>query len=199
MIYSERPRAVWSYWTKPTRLEGSDRWLESQYQLMSWALSFETARKHFPSTALITDAPGAQLLVNDLGLEFDAVDTTLEALHDEDANWWILGKLTAYASQDRPFVHIDGDVYLWRPLPQRLLPAPVLGQNPEPFGLSPSYYQPEVIENAVADGGWLPSEWTWVRRRRNSYNAVSCRYLRWQQHRVHSPLCATSVEVTVVR
>lgn len=159
-------RAVWSYWSRPMADAGSAaRWLGTSHHLMSWVLSVETARQHFSSTGLVTDTAGAALLVDELGLPFDEVSTSLDELPPTAAGWWGLGKLMAYGCQAEPFIHVDSDVYLWSPLPDRLLTAPVLGQNLESFTPGASYYTPEVLEDALAHGGWLPDEWLAIRSR----------------------------------
>jgi hypothetical protein len=78
---SEIDRAVWSFWSAPMAAgSGSGGWLESKYHLMSWVFSVEMARRHFRKIALVTDTPGADLLVDGLGLRFDEVSTELDAL-----------------------------------------------------------------------------------------------------------------------
>ena len=63
-----------------------------------------------------------------------------------------------------PFVHIDSDAFLWKPLPYELTSAPVFAQNPELFGPEATYF-PERLECALSQGGsvWLPAEWVWYR------------------------------------
>ncbi|MGH3273739.1 MAG: DUF6734 family protein [Streptosporangiaceae bacterium] len=167
-------RAVWSYWSKPMAAGTGGRWLEPKHHLLSWALSVETARRHFRHTALVTDAAGAALLVDQLGLAFTEVSTELDALADADPDWWALGKLVAYQAQPEPFIHIDSDAYLWGPLPERLTTAPVLAQNIETFRQAASYYQPEVFESALAVRGWLPPEWIQATRLHGELLAAVC-------------------------
>ena len=152
-------RAVWSLWTKPLTDGRGWYWLTPRHHLLSWVLSVETARKHYPRTSLITDDVGAALLVDGLGLEFESVSTRLNDLDRQDAQWWNLGKLLAYALQSEPFVHIDQDVFLWEPLPERLLSADVFAQNPEPFAHGLSDYRPHTLEHSLhAVSGWVPEE-----------------------------------------
>jgi hypothetical protein len=124
-----------------------------------------TARRHYRTTSLCTDSAGARLLVDGIGLQFDHVSTSLDALHAHDPEWWALGKLYAYREQTEPFVHVDSDVFLWQPLspdPERVA---LLAQNAEYFSPGQSYYQPEVFEDAFtgSETGWLPVEWQWYR------------------------------------
>jgi hypothetical protein len=127
-------------------------------------LSFRAARRHFTETALVTDSRGKMLLVDELGLEFTHVGTELDCLGHDDPSLWALGKLTAYSLQEEPFVHIDADVFLWRPLPPHLLGAPVLAQNPERFYVGDNDRDPRIVEAAFAGQGIdLPPEWEWAR------------------------------------
>jgi hypothetical protein len=125
----------------------------------------EAARRHYPETVLITDRPGKALLVDQLGLPFVQVSTELDRLEDVDPGWWALGKLVAYGMQDRPFVHIDSDVFLWKPLPGPIAAAPVFAQFPEYWPDANSNGLGDVERAFAQDGVALPIEWEWVRSR----------------------------------
>lgn len=159
-------RAVWSFWSAPFRAHRRRVWASERHHLLSWVLSTQSARRHYHPTVLHTDDDGARMLVDGLGLEFDEVHLSLNALQGCDPQWWSAGKLYAYHAQQEPFVHIDNDVFLWQPLAPELAAAAVFTQNPEPFTPGRSFYQPEVLEAALhgADQAWLPIEWTWYRR-----------------------------------
>lgn len=156
-------RAVWSFWSKPFFAFKGRIWREPHHHLLAWGLSLRLARRHYPDTMLVTDEAGAELLVDRLGLSFGEVSTELEALRRADIGWWALGKLYAYSIQDRPFVHIDTDVFLWKPLAAAVTDAPVFAQCPEEHALDePS--GPRDIESAFAKHKLsLPDEWEWYR------------------------------------
>lgn len=158
-------RAVWSLWTRPYQAHRKYTWMSQRQFLFSWVLSVETARQHYKETCLITDDNGARMLVDGLGLRFCHVSTELSALKDHDPEWWALGKVYAYKFQTKPFVHIDNDVFLWKPLPQRMECAAVLAQNPEYFTDGMSSYRPGDFEAVInnTNGGWWPEEWIWYR------------------------------------
>lgn len=158
-------KAVWSFWSTPFRAHHHHVWASETHHRLAWVLSVMTARQHYPVTELHTDDAGARMLVDGLGLPFDRVVTSLNALRRHDPGWWALGKLYAYRAQHEPFVHLDNDVFLWRPLPEHVVSAPVLAQNPEPFTPGSSYYEPQVFEAALSglDHAWLPEEWRWYR------------------------------------
>ena len=168
-------RAVWSYWSKPFRDQHGCPWTSPTHHLLSWVLSLQVARPHFETTMLVTDAEGARLLIDGLGLPFDHVSTELDSLHNLDSRWWVLGKLLAYSMQEQPFVHIDNDVYLWEPLPPRILTADILGQNLERFEFDrDSWYKPQRLNQFIQRAnGWVPKEWAWYAGERGE-TAVCC-------------------------
>jgi hypothetical protein len=129
---------------------------------MAWALSLITVAAFFPRTMLITDTRGADLLINRVGLEFDVVSSALDELPTSSSDWWNLGKLRAYSLIEEPFIHFDGDVFLWKPLASELLTADLVVQNPEPAPADDStYYKPSFVFNSlVSAGGWVPPAYT---------------------------------------
>lgn len=151
-------------------------WASEKYHLLAWVLSVELARRHYPELALVTDETGAGILVDGLDLPFDSIDTSLEMLEDRDPRWWILGKLYAYRAQSDPFVHLDTDVFLWEPLPDWLVEAPVFAQSFEYFTVGEnSWYIPAKIESEIGNvGGWIPEELEAYLPERGRYRAVCC-------------------------
>jgi hypothetical protein len=162
-------RAVWSFWSKPFQARKNIGWYSDLHHLLAWGLSVQTAQRHYPETMLITDRPGKKLLVEQLGLPFVHVSTELDRLANADSGWWALGKILAYSLQDQPFVHIDTDAFLWKPLPRQLTGSPVFALCPE-FYTMESNPLPLEIERAFSDyGGKLPLEWEWARSRGNAF------------------------------
>ena len=160
-------RSVWSFWTRPFQSQQA-RWCTPLHHLLAWGLSLATARRHYPETVLVTDREGKKLLVDTLGLQFGTVSTELDRLADADPDWWALGKLVAYSMQDRPFLHIDTDVFLWKPLPQELVDAPVIAQCPEYHRITDRASR--EIERAFSDcGEQLPVEWEWAASREDTF------------------------------
>jgi hypothetical protein len=168
-------RAVWSFWSRPFHAYYGHIWCKSLHHLLAWGLSVQTASRHYPDTALITDRPGKKLLVDHLGLQFGEVSTELERLNGVDPGWWALGKLVAYSLQDQPFIHLDSDVFLWKELPRHLLRAPVIAQYAEGFYDQDPHYRPQDIEWAFAQQATkLPMEWEWTRSNRRHFPAANC-------------------------
>ncbi len=159
-------QAVWSFWSKPFHAFKGRIWREPQHHLLAWGLSLRLARPHFERTVLVTDTPGKAMLVDELGLEFDDVSTELDQLRHADPGWWALGKLVAYSLQDRPFLHLDTDVFLWKALPRSLLAAPVFAQCPELHPLENAWCGPRHIESLFDRHRLsLPVEWQWAASR----------------------------------
>jgi hypothetical protein len=150
-------------------------WASERHHLMSWILSVGTASRFYPDTGLVTDTAGAALLVDGLGLRFRTVSCALDGLDGADQEWWVLGKLAAYAAQAAPFVHLDSDVFLWRALPEAVVAAPIFAQNPEEFFFEDqSLYRLEPFMAGITRaGGWLPPEWRWYAEARGRH-AVCC-------------------------
>jgi hypothetical protein len=156
-------RAVWSFWSKPFLAGTGWSWGSPFHHFLAWGLSLRLARAHYPETLLVTDTPGRALLADALGLPFGSVSTALDQLADADPALWAVGKLVAYSLQDAPFVHIDGDVFLWQPLPAAVAGAPAFAQHPEEFPAG-KHGGPRDVEEAFARAGLgLPAEWTWAR------------------------------------
>jgi hypothetical protein len=159
-------RAVWSFWSKPFEGYMGRTWREPLHHCLAWGLSLRLARRHASETMLVTDQAGAALLVDQLGLSFTEVRTDLDRIRKVDMGWWTMGKLFAYSLQDRPFVHLDTDVFLWKPLPRRITDAPVFAQCPEEHHPVDEWCGVRSLENAFAQHGLpLPLEWQWVRDR----------------------------------
>lgn len=159
-------RAVWSFWSKPFLSARGHAWREARHHWLAWALSVSLARRHFQTLQLVTDTFGKKILVEELGLPFDEIATDLDELCDVDPEWWALGKLKAYSLQTSPFVHLDADVFLWKPLPARLLTAPVFTQCPEWHSLDASWLRMGEISCAFErQGGRLPAEWRFATSR----------------------------------
>lgn len=169
-------RAVWSYWSKPYRESKGRTWPSPMHHWLAWGLSLRLARRHYPETMLVTDRAGKELLIDCLGLRFTQVSTELDSLRHADPGWWALGKLIAYGTQEQPFVHLDADVFLWKPLPPGVVSAPVFAQCPEEHSARDSSCAPRQVESAFQQSELsLPAEWEWARSRSlDIYREANC-------------------------
>lgn len=132
-------KIVQSYWSKPSS-KGADLnpnnrnlggWLEKKYNYMSWTLSCLQLNKFYGEIELVTDKSGYKLLIEQLELPYDKVNVTLDSLNGYHPNLWALGKIYTYGKQDEPFIHVDGDVFIWKKLPNEIEEAELCAQNYE--------------------------------------------------------------------
>ncbi|WP_298518244.1 DUF6734 family protein [uncultured Kordia sp.] len=128
-------KIVHSFWSKPILQSSRSKnssiagWPHMKYFLMSWTLSCLTFKKVYHTIELITDAKGKEILVDKLQLPYDSVQVTLDALNHYPKNLWALGKIHAYALQDEPFIHVDGDVFIWERFNSKIENAELIGQH----------------------------------------------------------------------
>lgn len=140
-----------SYWTGGVRHKSTN--------LDMWKLSAALVKKHYKEVHLITDTVGKEILQD---LPFDTVDTSLDKVPPFQ-KIWALGKVYAYqtAAQQGPFLHIDADVFLWKPLPFNLLQANIFTQSPDhPIFNDKGVYNIQYdISTLQLVNGELPQPW----------------------------------------
>ena len=128
-----------SYWTKPNLKNDNtnswDRsaggWTEKRYNYMSWALSCLQFRQFYDDVELVTDQKGKELLIDKFGLPYTKVSVVLDELNDYNPDLWALGKIYAYSMQKEPFLHVDGDIFIWDRFDDELESAPLVAQHLE--------------------------------------------------------------------
>jgi hypothetical protein len=135
-------KAVYTLWSrpKPFKLFDAER----------WALSTHHARRLFGSISIVTDSPGASRL-EELGIEFDQVDLSLDSVEGISPDFWAAGKVVTYSLQQDPFFHLDDDVFLFGHLPDRILGADLFAQSPEVEGKELEYYRGSVSAFSAED------------------------------------------------
>lgn len=119
-----------SYWTMGRK--GQNQPISDHLRNLH-RLSAHHARKHYGNITLLTDSAGAIELS---GVGYDAVEVVLDNVDCSYSRVWSLGKLHAYkhiAEKGRPFLHLDYDVILHKPLPARITEAAVFTQSVESF------------------------------------------------------------------
>jgi len=124
-------RIVQTFWTAGRDpLKYSFGWTHPEYNLMSWALSCLSLREHYDEVALYTDQEGYDVLINKLHLPY----TEVNVVYDKNLclpQHWAYAKIKTYSMQTKPFIHVDGDVYLPKPIPEDIANAPLIAQNRE--------------------------------------------------------------------
>ena len=118
-------------------LEDNFGWLSAQHHIMGWALSSLKLRSFYKTLNLYSDKNGIDLLVGYLGLPYTDVFDDYSSLNCPQ-QLWALPKLLTYEKQKSPFLHVDGDVFIWEPFQERLMSAALIAQNLE---IGTSYYK----------------------------------------------------------
>lgn len=130
-------KIVQSFWTKPTfqnkdisavdRLRGG--WNSQLDHLTSWALSCHQLRKFYDEVELVTDEVGKQILVDQMQLPYSNVRIELDQFNSLSSDLWAVGKIHAYSIQTKPFIHVDGDVFIWNRFPPEIEGGKLVCQN----------------------------------------------------------------------
>jgi menaquinone-dependent protoporphyrinogen IX oxidase len=153
-------RIIQSFWTLPmvksrdttvnNRFSGG--WLDVKYHLMSWAYSCLQLRVYYDVVELITDAAGKSLLIDQLRLPYTRTDIVLDDINKYNPEWWAIGKIYAFSMQETPFIHVDGDVFIWDKFPERLERGALIAQNLEHDF---SFYR-KVMEVLLENNSYIP-------------------------------------------
>jgi hypothetical protein len=138
------PKIVQTFWSgnqsADTYLFNNGGWLSAEYHWMAWALSCLQIRQFYPLLELVTDAVGEAFFRDTLALPYTNIIPALDVLNQYDKRLWALAKIYSYSLQNEPFIHMDGDVFIWKKLNQNLEQAELIAQNFEvdfPFYQSP--------------------------------------------------------------
>jgi hypothetical protein len=104
-------------------------WHSNYFHYMGWMLSCLQLRGFYDEVELVTDAVGKQLLIDELGLPYTNVRVVLDdTLRDCPEQFWATPKVLAYNIQEKPFIHIDGDVFITKPFSSNLENAEIISQ-----------------------------------------------------------------------
>lgn len=148
-------KIVQSFWSNPAfeqPLHNAAGWLSAEYNWMSWALSVGQLRQFYDEVELVTDQVGKQILIDTLQLPYTHVKVVLDELNDYPQKLWALAKIHAYSCQSTPFLHVDGDVFIWEQFNEELLNNRLIAQNFE-FGF---VFYTQALAQLRGVGGFVP-------------------------------------------
>ena len=125
-------RAVFSYFNVDESFSNRAGFSNYSDFLFTMALATHLARRHFEQVQVVTTTWGAKVL-KQAGIQATEYSTALDVLRDQRVSqwFWAYGKMIAYTQQTTPFIHLDNDVFLWKPLPDRVLDAELCFQSKE--------------------------------------------------------------------
>lgn len=149
-------RIIQSVWAcnKSDLLTSNSGWLSPEYNLMAWTLSCLQLRKYYPEVVLYSDSASAKMLVDTLKLPYTDVICTLDSLNVYHPQLWALPKIVAYSQQEKPFLHVDGDVFIWKKFEDTLLEGNLIAQNME---AATDYYQ-KIMNSLESSLNYFPEE-----------------------------------------
>ena len=148
-------RIVQSIWTanQSDLLNNSFGWLAPEYHLMGWALSCLQLKQFYPKVVLYADSPASKMLIDNLELPYDEVICNLDTLNHYDIRLWALSKIKTYSLQESPFLHVDGDVFVWKKFDDNLLKSPLIAQNKDEISSFTEY-----VQKLEANFSYFPNE-----------------------------------------
>jgi hypothetical protein len=132
-------RAVFSYFNAKNTFANRCGFTKYSDFLYTTALAIDCASKHFKEVVMVSDKWGVNIF-RKIGVPVTEYSDSLESIRDISTYFWAYGKLMAYAEQEKPFVHLDNDVFLWDPLPKIILKAELCFQSHEPFDKKGYHY-----------------------------------------------------------
>ncbi|MFA5312524.1 MAG: glycosyltransferase family A protein [Methanomassiliicoccales archaeon] len=111
-------KAIYSHWSKPS-MSGFGQsynlgFANMETFLWSYALSVELAKQQFNQVELVCDSIAKKIVIDQMGIPFTNVETTLDKLQNKNPAIWIYGKLEAYRHSKDPFIHIDNDLFIYK-------------------------------------------------------------------------------------
>ncbi len=105
-------------------------WYSPQHHLMAWAYSCLKLRAFYPQVELYTDSQGAEYLIDIINLPYTECHIEYDDLR-YNPSLWALPKVLTYSKQKEPFIHVDGDVFIWDKFRDTLVNSRLIAQNLE--------------------------------------------------------------------
>ncbi|MDR3235711.1 MAG: hypothetical protein LBT48_03160 [Prevotellaceae bacterium] len=135
---------------------------------MSWAFSCLQLRKFYTDVEMYTDTSG-KAFFELLGFPYTKIHTTMEDdpfMKRCHPQMWAYAKIHAYAQQTAPFLHIDGDAFIWAPFDDEFIQSPLFAHS---FEDNDAVYR--ILLNDVKKLPDVP-EWVyWEDKDPHAYNA----------------------------
>ncbi len=136
----------------PLTLKGG--WLNEQFNWMSWALSCLQLRKYYDEVELVTNEMGKEILIDRLKLPYTKVSVALEneTFKNLPNELWTMSKVFTYGMQNEPFLHVDGDIFIWEAFEKSKVENPIVIQNFE-INIQTYYDNIEIVKHHL---GFVP-------------------------------------------
>jgi hypothetical protein len=125
-------KIVQSFWSGNKKdINNNYGWDKAKYNWVSWILSCNQLIKFYDKVELYTDDFGYDILITKLKLPYTKVHVILNELDHYHSDLWAIAKIKVYSLQDEPFMHVDGDVFIWDKFPDNFINSNLFAQNLE--------------------------------------------------------------------
>ncbi len=107
-------------------------WLCPVINIMSLALSCVLLRRFYDEVELYTTKEYQELFER-LKLPYTKIHATHnnEFMNNLPPKMWAYSKIYTYSLQTSPFLHVDGDIFIWEPFDKKLLQKDIIVQSVE--------------------------------------------------------------------
>lgn len=146
-------KIVQSFWSgNKDLLKSSFGWHGPQYHLMAWTLSCLKLREYYDNVQLYTDQDGYNMLIGCLQLPYSKAHVCFDTINNYPPALWAAAKIHTYEMQQEAFIHVDGDVFIWKKFDAELEQASLIAQNLE---ISTNYYE-QMMGAIINDLRFVP-------------------------------------------
>ena len=150
-------KIVQSFWSgNQTDFTNNFGWNSYKYNWLSWILSCHQLVKYHKKVELYTDRFGYEILIKKLQLPYTKVHVVLDDLNNYNKDLWAISKIKTFQMQDEPFLHVDGDVFVWESLTDKFKNSNLVTQNLE---ITTEYYG-KMWNDIFPNLKFIPSEMT---------------------------------------
>jgi hypothetical protein len=132
-------KIVQSFWSGNQKdISNTYGWASNKYNWVSWILSCHQLVKYHDQVELYTDSFGYEMLIEKLQLPYTKVHVVLDELNHYHKDLWAVAKIRTFQLQTTPFIHVDGDVFVWESLIDKFNNSNLVTQNLE---ITTNYYR----------------------------------------------------------
>ncbi len=131
-------KIVQSFWSGNQKdINNNYGWYNARSNWISWILSCNQLVKFHKDVELYTDNFGYEILIEKLQLPYTKVYVVLDELNHYHKDLWAIAKIKTFQLQNEPFLHVDGDVFVWESLTDKFQKSQLITQNLE---ITTDYY-----------------------------------------------------------
>jgi hypothetical protein len=132
-------KIIQSFWSGGDKnFKNNYGWYSYKYNWLSWILSCHQLVKFHDEVELYTDQFGYEILIEKLQLPYTKVHVVLDKINNYPKDLWAIAKVKTFQMQKDPFIHVDGDVFVWESLTEKFMDSGLITQNVE---ITTKYYR----------------------------------------------------------